>query len=163
MDGTEQSLVYVAGQPGFLSFKYNIHLETGPITEPINYQPSGKRWVVKNYTLAEEIEYYHLTDPTGLTYEGNVTKINRASGWHDVRLKFVQENPFCKICEKTECLHVHHKKPFHLWPELELSLDNLMVLCINCHLMWGHLLDWKSYNEQIDKDVARIAQRPYKR
>lgn len=163
MDGKEQLRVFVADMPGFLDFRVDFKLEEGNITESIYYQPTGKRWIEKQYSLAEEIEYYYLIDSAGLAYKENVVKVNRASGWQDVRLKVVKEHPYCSICNKTEGLHVHHKKPFHLWPELELSLDNLMVLCVNCHLMWGHLLDWKSYNEQIDKDIIRIAQRPYGR
>jgi predicted HNH restriction endonuclease len=46
-------------------------------------------------------------------------------------------------------LEVHHVKPFHLFPQLELDPANLMTLCEdggNCHFMVGHLKDWRRYN-----------------
>jgi hypothetical protein len=54
---------------------------------------------------------------------------------------------------------VHHRLPFHERPDLELSPDNLMTLCeagkygINCHLLVGHLGNWRRWNPFADQDA----------
>lgn len=81
----------------------------------------------------------------------------RSTRWKTVRNNFVKENNCCAICGKTENLNVHHKIPFHEDPSLELDENNLVVLCendnLNCHFVFGHLMDWRNYNPDIDKDI----------
>jgi 5-methylcytosine-specific restriction enzyme A len=53
---------------------------------------------------------------------------------------------------------VHHIKPFHLFPDLELSFANLITLGEACptgnhHLLFGHLGYWSSWNEDVVKDA----------
>jgi 5-methylcytosine-specific restriction endonuclease McrA len=52
-------------------------------------------------------------------------------------------------------VQVHHKKPFHLHPELELDPANLVTLCMTssneCHLRIGHSGDFKAYNAALDQ------------
>jgi len=61
---------------------------------------------------------------------------------------------------KGKKLHVHHIKPFHLHPQLELDPRNLITLCEargrDHHLLLGHLGTWESYNEHIRDDVKRF-------
>jgi hypothetical protein len=50
-------------------------------------------------------------------------------------------------------------------PGLELHPDNLITLCADpCHLMFGHLMSWSSWNEWVRADSAaylnRIKNRP---
>jgi 5-methylcytosine-specific restriction endonuclease McrA len=56
-------------------------------------------------------------------------------------------------------LQVHHIKPFHLHPHLELEPTNLITLCEvkgrDHHLLLGHLDEWASYNERVREDVKR--------
>ncbi|GCE16544.1 HNH endonuclease [Dictyobacter kobayashii] len=58
-------------------------------------------------------------------------------------------------------LQVHHIKPFHLYPELELDPNNLITLCEirgrTHHLLIGHLDDWESYNIRVRADTKRYA------
>jgi len=73
----------------------------------------------------------------------------RSPQWAGVRKQFLKWNPTCAACGSKENLEVHHVKPFHLYRDLELSPDNLITLCENggnCHLTFGHLKNWKSYN-----------------
>ncbi len=79
----------------------------------------------------------------------------RSSEWPKVRKEYLNEHPICECCGGTKKLEVHHKKPFHLFPELELERDNLMTLCTKrgCHLAMGHLYSYRSYNPNIDEDV----------
>jgi hypothetical protein len=54
-------------------------------------------------------------------------------------------------------VQVHHIKPFHLHPQLELDPNNLITLCEakgrDHHLLLGHLDEWESYNVNIRSDV----------
>lgn len=84
----------------------------------------------------------------------------RSSKWQTVRKNFIESNKTCAACGANLNLQVHHKKPFHTYPELELDTDNLIVLCeekgeSGCHLKIGHLGDWKSYNPNIEKDAKK--------
>jgi predicted HNH restriction endonuclease len=53
---------------------------------------------------------------------------------------------------------VHHKRPVHLFPELELDPANLITLCEpqNCHYLIGHCLSWKAYNPSVEEDAAHV-------
>lgn len=62
----------------------------------------------------------------------------RSSSWASVRRKFVESNPNCVACGSTEKLNVHHVKPFHAHPELELEPSNLITLCREHHFRIGH-------------------------
>lgn len=76
-----------------------------------------------------------------------------------MRKHFIEENPECVVCGCKKKLSVHHKKPFHLYPELELEVDNLVTLCesekhgVNCHLLFGHLGNFKNYNTNVTEDA----------
>jgi predicted TIM-barrel fold metal-dependent hydrolase len=76
----------------------------------------------------------------------------RSSKWDGVRKEHLKNHPICEICEGKARLNVHHIKPFHLHPELELEPTNLITLCesnshgINCHLLVGHLGNFKNIN-----------------
>ena len=90
--------------------------------------------------------------------------------WPECRKQWLQTHPMCIGCGGTRHLQVHHKKPVHLYPNLELDTKNLITLCAwrsrQCHLRIGHLFDWKAYNPRVDEDAARqrnhVAERAYK-
>lgn len=94
----------------------------------------------------------------------------RSSKWSKVRNNLVAERVKCAACGGEERLEVHHIKPFHLHPELELEPSNLIVLCesgsggMNCHLAIGHLGSYKSFNVEVINDSAswkrKIESRP---
>jgi len=93
----------------------------------------------------------------------------RSPEWGKVREKHLKQHPRCALCGSSQNLTVHHKKPFWLFPELELDTDNLITLCdgwriLNCHLVVGHLLSFKSFNPNVTKDVlmlrSKIKHRP---
>lgn len=92
----------------------------------------------------------------------------RDSRWPRVREEHLKREPSCRVCGQKTNLNVHHKKPFHLFPALELVDSNLITLCegpgVNCHLLFGHLGLFASYNPNVEEDVAiwrsKFIQRP---
>jgi len=81
----------------------------------------------------------------------------RSTKWKTVRNNFIKENGICAVCGKTENLSVHHKISFHENPDLELDENNLVTLCenenLNCHFVFGHLMDWRKTNNNIEEDI----------
>ena len=83
----------------------------------------------------------------------------RSSQWRRVRDAFILGKS-CSICNSRRYLVAHHVIPFHLAPHLELDPRNLMVLCeskkygINCHLLVGHVGNWRRINPIVHADVA---------
>lgn len=92
----------------------------------------------------------------------------RSSLWPTVRDRFL-EGKVCAVCGGAELLTAHHRKPFHTHPELELAVENLVPLCeakrygVNCHLLFGHLGNFRRINPDLDKDIrtwsVRFSQR----
>jgi 5-methylcytosine-specific restriction endonuclease McrA len=83
----------------------------------------------------------------------------RSPKWPAVRKKHLERIPYCVICNGTKTLEVHHIKPFHLNPELELDPNNLMTLCesgkngVTCHRFFGHLGNYKKINPFVRADA----------
>lgn len=77
----------------------------------------------------------------------------RSSRWSTVRDAFVKAHPACAACGSKDNLNVHHIRPYHVYPELELDRSNLIVLCegpvVNCHFLFGHMRNWKSWNPNV--------------
>lgn len=79
--------------------------------------------------------------------------VPRSPGWDHVRDEAVRLHPWCAACGGRKALEVHHKRPFHLDHALELDPVNLIVLCRVCHLLFGHLLSWSSFNADVERDA----------
>ena len=91
---------------------------------------------------------------------------NRSPEWSYVRKQHLLTQPFCQACGKKEKLEVHHIEPYHINPSRELDPTNLITLCSKyCHLTFGHLMDYKSWNKEVVKDcsefLSKTKQRPY--
>jgi 5-methylcytosine-specific restriction enzyme A len=94
----------------------------------------------------------------------------RSGQWPKVRREFLKTNTSCAVCGGRLKLEVHHVRPFHMHPELELDPSNLIVLCenkkdgANCHLLFGHLGSFKSFNASVREDakvwMEKISKRP---
>lgn len=95
----------------------------------------------------------------------------RSTRWPSVRRKFIKNNPCCAVCGASKGkLEVHHIVPFHIDKELELDPSNLITLCenmndgVSCHLLFGHLGSYRSYNVNVRKDASlwakKLKQRP---
>lgn len=85
----------------------------------------------------------------------------RSPEWGRVEKEHLQREPACIACGyRGKGLQVHHIKPFHLHPALELDPSNLITLCEikgrDHHLLLGHLDNWESYNAHVREDVRRF-------
>lgn len=83
----------------------------------------------------------------------------RSSKWPTVRKHHLENNPICAVCGGKDKIEVHHIKPFHEHPELELEPTNLISLCeskshgVVCHLFVGHLGNYKNNNPTVVEDA----------
>jgi len=86
-------------------------------------------------------------------------KASRSGHWSSIRKEHLKLHPKCAVCDGDRDLNVHHIKAFHTHPELELDPNNLITLCesgergINCHLLFGHLGDFRNINPEVEKDT----------
>jgi 5-methylcytosine-specific restriction protein A len=79
----------------------------------------------------------------------------RSSHWNAFRDAYLKEHTKCVACGSTVKLQVHHIKPFHIEPSLELDTNNLITLCMSknsCHLDIGHGGSFRSYNPRVVQD-----------
>lgn len=94
----------------------------------------------------------------------------RSPHWGTVRKAHLSDHPTCAVCGGSGKLEVHHIQPFHLDPSKELDPENLITLCesgaggVNCHLHFGHLGNFKSWNTSVPLDAPqwfkKIKERP---
>lgn len=84
----------------------------------------------------------------------------RSSGWRKIRAKRIGiDGGRCRACGRKVNLQVHHIKPFHMQPDKELEMSNLVTLCGRCHILLGHLDHWKSRNDQVVYDASLVKTR----
>ncbi len=70
-----------------------------------------------------------------------VNRATRSPKWRHVEKAHLVAQPYCLGCGTVRHLQVHHVRPFHLHPELELDPNNLVTACMDepeCHLRIGH-------------------------
>jgi len=86
--------------------------------------------------------------------------MDRSPKWPGVQKLHLKFHPVCESCGSTNNLNVHHKKPFHLFPEHELDLNNLITLCMDeekeCHIKIGHGDNFKDYNPDVEVDAQKV-------
>lgn len=87
------------------------------------------------------------------------TAAPRSRQWPAVERAHLRAQPACAACGARLHLQVHHIKPFHLFPQLELDPKNLITLCEppgpgGHHLAIGHLGAWKKFNPRVVADAA---------
>lgn len=101
---------------------------------------------------------------------GRLSADERSPKWPAVRAEHLRSHPTCEACgeRRMKVLAVHHIVPFHVNPSKELEPANLITLCegesVNCHLLFGHLRNWRSWNVDVREDAAewraKIKSRP---
>lgn len=82
---------------------------------------------------------------------------SRDSRWRKTRARHIETNSSCAVCGSENNLSVHHIIPVHVDSSKELCEDNLITLCqnrtMNCHLIFGHLLNWTKSNPSVVEDA----------
>jgi len=79
----------------------------------------------------------------------------RSPQWPRLRADWLLLHPTCAACGTKKDPEVHHIAPVWLFPSHELDLQNLITLCGNgCHLTWGHLHNYRSWNPTVVVDAA---------
>lgn len=84
-------------------------------------------------------------------------KGGRSGAWRGLEKRILQAQSSCEVCGATVRLQVHHVKPFHLHPDLEMEPDNLVVLCMGkneCHLQIGHGGAFRYFNPKVREHIA---------
>lgn len=81
----------------------------------------------------------------------------RASGWTALRQRHLRTNPVCIITGAKVNLDVHHVRPVHLFPELELDPSNLRTIRGDLHLAIGHCGNWSLWNADFDRCAEILA------
>jgi len=83
----------------------------------------------------------------------------RSKHWPGTRKLHLKANPRCAVCGSKFKREVHHIIPFNIAPDLELDRGNMMTLCenkkygINCHLLIGHLGNYRLTNPSVELDA----------
>lgn len=92
--------------------------------------------------------------------------IKRSPKWRAVEQAHLRREPDCRVCRTMHKLQVHHVVPVHVDPSRELDDTNLITLCEPHHLLFGHLMLWRSWNAYVRLDApawrAKIDARPLK-
>jgi hypothetical protein len=89
---------------------------------------------------------------------GTMGATPRSPKWSKVRDEFLRHNPSCIACN-AKADTAHHIIPYHLDPSLELDESNLCAMCDRCHLLFGHLCCWRSWNVEVVADASRMRHR----
>lgn len=76
-----------------------------------------------------------------------VKPLTRSPKWRKRRKIHITAFPLCVVCGKKGS-EVHHVKPFHLFPHLELESTNMATMCRKHHFIFGHLENWKLFNDR---------------
>ena len=118
------------------------------------------------FAVAAAVDYWAKPDDQQAESVADDSGFGARSGkWPAVRAEFVKHNPTCAACGSANDLHVHHIKPVHSHPELELNPPNLITLCAKHHWLVGHdpdgpggpqKPDWKKSNAMVRRDAARM-------
>lgn len=89
----------------------------------------------------------------------------RSPEWARLSKAYKRKIGVCEGCGYPHFLQVHHIIPFHIRPDLELESWNWIVLCEpphrvrKCHLILGHLGDFKQYNPDVEKMASEFKQK----
>ena len=97
-----------------------------------------------------------LDDVLNIDMGQTVANTQRSGKWPAVERAYLRKHPVCAVCSGRKHVNAHHILPFHLYPDRELDRDNLITLCrgpFNCHLLFGHLGDYKGFNPLVRADA----------
>ena len=81
--------------------------------------------------------HYQKTHPNAYRKPEDVRQIRNCQEYREWRTAVFERDGYtCQNCgQKGGKLNAHHMKPFALYPELRLDVDNGITLCKECHAM----------------------------
>lgn len=100
------------------------------------------------------LNFIEKITPSGRAKLGGAS---RSPHWETFKKEYaVTHLPVCAVCGGTADLNLHHLKPFHVYPELELDPNNVIWLCNakQCHIRIGHLGNFTSINPAGKEDIV---------
>lgn len=100
-----------------------------------------KGWIKKYENVGFQRGHGSFTTPEGRVKQGQKVSGSNNVFWKGggynywIRQAKIRDNYTCRNCglRDKEIMQVDHVKPKSIFPELRLSLDNLVTLCPNCH------------------------------
>jgi hypothetical protein len=104
-----------------------------------------QKWIIDKYTVGQRgvwtLEWgegvFHLQQP--MDRVDGAGDFHMSDEWQSLRYQKLKNSPKkCELCGSNEELHVDHKEPRSLRPDLELELSNLQILCRVCNLGKGN-------------------------
>ena len=76
-------------------------------------------------------------------FEKQLHEFYQSKPWKEIRESVKKDlTPMCPVCGSEENLVVDHIKPLRYFWEERLNLDNLQLLCDDCNLEKGSMLNW---------------------
>jgi hypothetical protein len=114
------------------------------------------------WAVTDWVRYHLLHRP----YSKMMKTRPRSSQWPALRRAWLSDHPACAVCGSTRGPEAHHVESFSQNPAKELDATNLVTLCRpnGHHLLFGHLIEWRSINPHCREDVAawakKIQERP---
>lgn len=92
------------------------------------YFKLGKGWVYLSRERENSILFHRAT------YDFDIDGFENKKKWLELKSKILYEKQKCEVCGTNRQLQVHHILPRFSNPELAMDLENLMVLCRECHV-----------------------------
>lgn len=82
-------------------------------------------------------------DYSNKEFEKNLHDFYQSREWKELRESVKKElTPICSVCGSEEDLHVDHINPVrHFWDK-RLDRNNLQILCRECNLEKGSIINW---------------------
>ena len=103
-------------------------------------------------------KFFHFAAVASSYVREKSKSFRRSPKWNEFRDQFVAQHAECAACGSKNNLQVHHIKPFHKNPELELQFSNMITLCMSneeCHLKIGHGGSFRTYNPNVEVDAKK--------
>ena len=92
-------------------------------------------------------------------FEDRTFGVARDPRWNKLRDWYFRKHPYCELCNKRTKA-IHHEIPVHIDQSKELTNENLIAVCNDCHWSFCHYFSWHSFNDKIREDIKRIKNRP---
>jgi len=76
-------------------------------------------------------------------FESTLHNFYNSREWKDLRISVKKElTPMCPVCGSEDNLHVDHIRPIRHFFEERLDPNNLQILCGDCNIEKGSMLNW---------------------